>query len=236
MKLTRRASFWIGFSLALGAILAVAVATAARSGGSSPSLAAPKFAARGTHQVAPSSRPLAETLAVFARARRPTDTLPVGAAAAFAALGDQEQAGAGVRPGTPDAARSRLLLSDVGSWHGAIYAAPTAGGNVCYLVTAGPEGCATGFTQAFPVGVMIFDPDALGDGASAAITGLVPNDVRSVTVIVNGVGHPARVANNAYFYQLPAGTAASPDALLIGYADGGALKMALPALAPAGTR
>lgn len=230
-----RASFWIGFSAAVGAILSVAVVAAARGGASTPGRTLPSFSPHATRVVV-SNRPLAETLAVFSRMRRTADVLPPSAVAAFGALGDQDQVAAALRPGTPDAGRSRLLLADVGTWHGAFYAAPTSDGNVCYVVTGGPASCATGFTQHFPVGAAIFDRDGFDGGAPAAITGLVPDEVAGVTVVVNGARHAARVANNAYFYQLPADVRGSPESLLIGYRDGTTLTMPLPSLRSPGSR
>jgi hypothetical protein len=150
-----------------------------------------------------------------------------------AILGDlegQEQVSPALRVGTPSLRSSRRLLADVGSWHGAIYAAPTERGNVCYLVTGGPETCPAGFSQMSPVDVMVFDRDELRRGSPAAVAGLAPNDVAGVTVVVEGTGHPARIDNNAYFYELYDPTAGSPESLVIRYRDGTSLTMPLPPL------
>jgi hypothetical protein len=225
------AGFWIGFSVGIAALLSVAV-VAARSGGDSPTPrpAVPAPRAQGKHVVRPSRAPLADTLAVFARPRTKEDVPSGRVAAVLADLEGQEQVSPALRPGTPSLRSSRLLLADVGSWHGSIYAAPTERGNVCYLVTSGPETCPAGFTQAFPVDVMVFDRDEVGRGSPAAVAGLVPNDVAGVTVMVDGAGHPARIDNNAYFYELGDATAVSPESLVIRYRDGTSLTMRLPAL------
>ena len=51
-------------------------------------------------------------------------------------------------------------------------------------------------------------------------------------MLVDGDGHAARVANNAYFYELPDSASGSPDSLLVAYRDGKTLTMALPELRP----
>jgi hypothetical protein len=224
--------FWIGFSAAIGAILTLAV-VAAWSGGSSADgaqAASRPFAARGEHVVRPTRGPLAPTLAVFARPRTKADVPPPAVAATLGNLEGQEQVSEALRPGKPDIRSSRLLLDDVGSWHGAIYAAPTDRGNVCYYVTVGPETCPVGFTQDFPVDVTIFDRDEVGGGSPAAVTGLAPDDVTAITVVVAGVGHPARLDNNAYFYELADASVRSPDSLVIHYRDRSVLRMPLPQL------
>jgi hypothetical protein len=226
--------FWIGFSTAVGAILALAVIGVWSDG--SPADGAPSasrpFAARGDHVVRPTHGPLAPTLAVFARPRTKADVPPPAVAATLADLEGQERVSEALRPGTPDLRSSRLLLDDVGSWHGAIYAAPTDRGNVCYFVTVGPETCPAGFTQDFPVDVMIFDRDEVGGGSPAAVAGLAPNDVAAVTVVVAGVGHPARLDNNAYFYERANAAVRSPESLVIRYRDRSTLRMPLPQISP----
>jgi hypothetical protein len=222
--------FWIGFSVAIGALLGFA-ALAARSGSSSaPQRGAAVAPAARKHVVRATRAPLAETLAIFSRPRTKADAPPPAVAATLADLEGQKQVSDALRPGTPDLLSSRLLLADVGSWHGAIYAAPTERGNVCYLVTGGPETCPSGFTQAFPVDVMVFDRDEVGRGNPAAVAGLVPDDVAAVTVVVEGAGHPARLDGNAYFYELDDPLAVSPQSLLIRYRDGTSLTMRLPPL------
>lgn len=224
--------FWIGFSVAIAALLSFAV-LATRSGSSSSArwkvAAAPVLPAR-RHVVRPAREPLARTLAVFSRSRAKSDTPPPAVAATLADLEGQEQVSDALRPGTPSLPSSRLLLADVGSWHGAIYAAPTERGNVCYLVTGGPETCPIRFTQAFPVDAMVFDRDEVGRGHPAVVAGLVPNDAAAVTVVVEGVGHRARIGDNAFFYELENPLAPSPQALVIRYRDGTSLEMPLPPL------
>lgn len=224
-------AFWIGFSVAVAALLTLAVLARSGSGSQALRQAGPALAAHGRHTVVPTRGPLAGTLRVFAQPRKQADVLPPAAAATLGSLEGQEQVSSALRPGTPDLRSSRLLLADVGWWHGAIYAAPTERGNVCYLVTGGPETCPTGFTQASPVDTMIFDRDEVGRGHPAAVAGLVPDDVSSVTVVVGGVGHPARMGDNAYFYELADPAASSPESLLVRYRDGTSLTVPLPSLA-----
>jgi hypothetical protein len=225
------AGFWIGFSLAIAAVLSLAV-VAARSGSGAATRhrAVPALRAHGKHVVRPTRGPLADTLAVFARPRTKEDAPPSRVAATLTDLEGQEQVSPALRPGTPSLHSSRQLLADVGSWHGSIYAAPTERGNVCYLVTGGPETCPARFSQASPVDVMVFDRDEVGRGSPAAVAGLVPNDVAGITVVVDGVGHPARIDDNAYFYELEDATASSPESLLVRYRDGTSLTMQLPSL------
>jgi hypothetical protein len=226
--------FWIGFSAAIGAVLTFAVIgiLSDKSSADGAPAASPPFAARGKHLVRPTHGPLAPTLAVFNRPRTKADAPPPAVARTLSDLEGQEQVNEALRPGKPDIRSSRLLLDDVGSWHGAIYAAPTNRGNVCYFVTVGPETCPAGFTQDFPVDVMIFDRDEVGGGSPAAVAGLVPNDVAAVTVVVAGVGHPARLDNNAYFYELPNAEFRSPESLVIRYRDRSTLTMPLPQITP----
>src|SRR5947207_13150402 len=130
-------AFWIGFSFAIGAVLALAVV--ARSGTGSQALrrAGPATPTHRRHVVGPMYGSLAGTLAVFSRPRTKADVPPPAAAATLGDLEGQGQVSSALRPGTTELRSSRLLLADVGWWRGAIDAAPTERGRVGYRVTRG---------------------------------------------------------------------------------------------------
>ena len=91
-----------------------------------------------------------------------------------------------------------------------IYAWAHGSSGVCSQDNHGNGGCLSAFGQ--PISYIIADPDTLRSGAPVYVTGIVRDDVRSVDVIVNGAAAPARIQNNALYYELRDSTR-GPDAI-----------------------
>ena len=128
----RRMSSWLGLSAAVGLGLALAVSAFARETGP---VGARQFAA------VPSDSPSPAPLAVFSKPHSARDALPAELVERAASLAGGSELPDAVRNGTLDLANAKLLLADVGSTHSNLYAFPTSKGRVCYMLTAGPEGC-----------------------------------------------------------------------------------------------
>jgi hypothetical protein len=159
-----------------------------------------------------------EALAVFSRPAKESDSLPpsvLGDASSLNGTPDIEES---LRPGRPDLGKVRLVLSGVGQGDLSLYAFPTDKGQACFLVPDGGATCVQEFTQSQPVGLIIFDRDALDAGEPTVVAGLVPDNVTGVEVLVGGVRHLAVLANNGYLHELDAG--AWPQAIIVGYKDG----------------
>jgi hypothetical protein len=219
MSLPKRASFWLGFSAAVGLLLAITVAAVAGGKGST---ATPASLVDAT----PSTGPLA----VFAKPRAASDAIPAelewqasDLSGQSAAIPDQ------LRNGRIEVEKSRLLLSNLGSTHVDLYAIPSAKGLTCSFwvrkdSTAG--GCGS-FTPALPVGTTRFDPDGLGEGVPVSVGGLVPNNVTQVDVIVGGESYAATLTNNAYFFEAP-NSNAQPEAVRVTFDSGSTTTISLP--------
>ena len=107
--------------------------------------------------------------------------------------------------GTNVPEESRLLLSDLGVRETTLYAWPTTEGWVCWAWDAGAGGCAPNFANDDRVPVLMtgIDPDKLGVGAPGVVVGIVPDDVVSASVRVDGVEYAAVVDRNGFFFELP---------------------------------
>lgn len=92
-------------------------------------------------------------------------------------------------------ARSALMSGELSIW-----AYRSTRGRVCEgLAVNGltqSAGCTDGWSDRLPVDV---NTDSLGSGAQA-VWGLAPNDVKSVSVVVDGNRVPAQMGRNAYLY------------------------------------
>jgi hypothetical protein len=174
-----------------------------------------------------SARPAAD-IAAFARSRHAGDDLSSTEAAEAKLLRASGNVNPKLVPGDLLLGESRLLLSNLGARRSKIFVFPTSTGKVCYLLTGAGPGCVDSFTS-FPGGVAygFYDLDGPG-GEPPAVHGLIPNDVRSVSVAVAGTEHEALVANNAFFYELDAGEELSSlQSLTVRYADGAVEKIRL---------
>lgn len=195
-----RLTFLLGFVAAVVAIVAIAVVAGASTGRSD------------SHKGAAAAGPVpaAAQMAVFSRTRSSADAVPAADVAKEAALGvDDINVPGDQRPGTPNNNRSHLLLDHVGISDAAVYAVPTDKGRVCFIFTAGAEGCVAAFTDQVPTAYVLLPPD---------IVGLVPDSVTRVTVRVNGSEQDATLRNGAFFYELQPNAAA--QAITLYYDDG----------------
>jgi hypothetical protein len=221
--LKRHWKFWLGFSVALGGILAIAVVALAR-----PSKGPTVRAA-----TAPSV-PAAASMGALNRPATAADALPSEAAAtADTLLNGAPSASSDANPGSLASSKSRLLLSGLGSRGASLYAIPTSKGAVCTVFngTYGSAGCFDRFTDDAPVSVDVRDVDQVGGGLPAIVDGLAPSNVKAIDVTVDGRRHAATLANNAFFYEL-ASSSAWPQAVTITYRNGATR---IVSLAPAPT-
>ena len=211
-------SSWLGLSAAVGLGLALAVSAFARETGP---VGARQFAA------VPSDSPSPAPLAVFSKPHSARDALPAELVERAASLAGGSELPDAVRNGTLDLANAKLLLADVGSTHSNLYAFPTSKERVCYVLTAGPEGCLV-FTREIPVGISMFDADGFDAGTPTTILGLVPNNVVDVEVRIGGQTYGATFGNNAYFFEPPS-TTLEPEGLRVTFRSGRVTTITLPA-------
>jgi len=218
--LKRHWKFWLGFSAALGGILAIAVVALARPS-SSPTIRAAN---------APSV-PAASAVGALNRPATAADALPPEAAAiAGALLNGAPSASSDANPGSLTSSKSRRLLSGLGSRGVSLYAIPTSKGAVCtvFSVAYGSAGCFDRFTDEAPVSVDVRDVDQVGGGLPAIVDGLAPSNVKAIEVTVNGQRHSATLANNAFFYEL-APSSSWPQTVTITYRNGATRTLSLAA-------
>ena len=219
MKMISTPKVLLGFSLAIGLVLAFT------------SLA---FAQRGSHNTAPdstSSAPLASSLGVFLRPATSSDTAPGAIASELQDLTGSASAAASTSLGSVDSSQMRRLVESGGT---SIYAAPTDTGAVCFAITNGPAGCddSSNFADG-PMSVGVFDA-ALGSGTPMAVYGVIENDVRSVTVTDSGGNVvKATVGGNAFVAQLSDGST-WPTVVSGTLANGSKVTVALAKPAPLG--
>lgn len=88
------------------------------------------------------------------------------------------------------------------------------------------------FGGEIPVPDIVVDPDQYFTGEPTEIFGLAPDSVRSISVVVDGKENSARLANNAYFYQLEDGMS-YPTKLVVAYSDGNTATVSIPPPPPA---
>lgn len=107
----------------------------------------------------------------------------------------------------PGAARNdlRILLAGLGPSSRSIFAFTSTKGRVCFGLTGFTSGCSAGMPAFERVTVTTGDPDAGGTGEPALVWGFARDGVSRVEVVVAGERFGARLANNAYFFQLPNG-------------------------------
>jgi len=220
-------TFWLGFSVALGGILAVAVVALAAPKGSTP----PGKTSKASDARIPSG-PAASALSVLQRPATAADQLP----AATATTADDTLAGsaglsADVKPGALALVKSRRLLNGLGSQAVSLYAVPTSKGQVCTVFSAvyGSAGCFAQFSSEVPISYDVRDIDQVGSGLPAIVDGLAPDNVASIDVDVDGTLHQATLANNGFFYELP-DASSWPNALVVHYTDGSSRTLSIAGL------
>jgi hypothetical protein len=186
-------------------------------------------------QSAPSSRGTAARALTFTSARTSADALPPEA---------QGFAVSSRPPGVPSELfegawltdRSRLLRTVKGKWDASLYVVPTSMGRLCQVLVVqsakanarspATGGCVRDFAGSTPIGLIVFDPDAVDAGGPVIVAGVVPNRVVAIRVVAHGKSYPARIQNSAYLYELGSSTA-YPEAIRIIYADGAIRTLAL---------
>ena len=129
----------------------------------------------------------------------------------------------------------RLLRSDLGALHSDFYAFdPSRGTAVCYIVTERAGVCPTA-ASSFPPGIEW----AIGGGYPAwsehgyvppDIDGIAGDDVRSVSLISNGVEIPLEIVNNAFYKELDMPAVGTPWnlELRVTYANGASKTISVP--------
>jgi hypothetical protein len=220
MKRMSRPSFVLGFAAAIGGLLALGTVALARPH-STPRPATRSVRATG----APSSAPLA----VLSQPREAKDDLPAELVPSVADLAGGPELAPEVRNGAVRIGSSHLALSNLGAAKASFYIVPTAKSRVCLVITNGSQGCAEDhFTVAQPATWGLTDVDGYRKGKSTSVDGLVPNNVVRVTVVDDhGARTDARLANNAYYLELP-NPIAMPTEIVLGYAGGGSATITLP--------
>lgn len=206
MSVIRHRSLWLAGSLAVGVALAVGVVASARgeaAAGQQPGTAASSMSALRQAQSASALVPTSAR--GFVNARRPAsvpDSLFEGV----------WQQGAG-----------RRLIVGAGASGASVYAVPTDRGHVCSVVFIPPSaaagGCVDRFSAAVPVGWTVFDSDEVDSGSAVIVAGVAPDDVSRVQVVVDGVSAEAKIANNAFVYELSKNNS-YPSEIVVTYADG----------------
>jgi hypothetical protein len=99
------------------------------------------------------------------------------------------------------------------------------------VITNGPQGCEEAdFGAARPGSWGLVDADGYRKGGPTSVYGLVPNNVDRVTVVDDhGAKTDARLANNAYYLELP-NLIAMPKEIVLSFSDGGSATIAIPKL------
>jgi len=218
-----RAIFAVGFVSGVAALVAVSVTTVF---GSSSSTAP---ASADTPVVT-----AAAAMSVFGNPRTSLDVLPDSASEVIDSFTPPPGSAVSesLQPGAVDVTKTHRLLSALGKGGSALYAMPTKKGNVCFFFTGGPYGgCVPSFGGELPVPDVIADPDQYWSGDPTEIFGLAPDSVVAINVVVNGQQHEARLANNAYFYELSDATE-YPTQLVVEYRDGTSATMDLGSSPP----
>lgn len=133
--------------------------------------------------------------------------------------------------------QSRRLVTASGHWDASLYVVPTDRGWLCTaLVVHSPKGpnmspgaggCLSAFSDASPASLRVFDPDGLNAGGPAIVASVVPADVESVDVVVNGVSARATIQDQAVLYELQ-DNKSYPEAIAFNRSDGRKLTARIP--------
>jgi hypothetical protein len=120
---------------------------------------------------------------------------------------------------TPEAqarAGIRLLRSDLGSRHASVYAFRSRAGSVCFILTGLSATCAHKASDGTPgMHWMVGGGDAI---SPSALIGIASDDVKSVTLTVDGASIAVSLKNNVAYGEFPA--AAQTAGVHINRADG----------------
>lgn len=210
-SMLRRSSFLLGFSSAVGVLLAVSVVALAGPEGSASSRA--EAPARAS-----------DVFAAFDRARTADDALSPEAEKMLSAISLSAPSLA-VDPGLIVASESRRV---VGPNNQVTFLAPTEKKQVCFAVPkANESGCTDGsMLAADGVDLRLSDADGLGQGEPTVLSGFTASDVVSVGVSSGGDRLTEAATANGVFY---ATTLSIPNAVVVTFQDGSERRIAIPA-------
>ena len=213
-RLLRRTPFLLGFSAALGAVLALSVvAFASADGATSSDPATPADAT--------------SVVSSFSRARTSEDVLSPLASRALERLVAVAAPSDALNPGLPEPSRSRRVTATAdGGARGIVYLVPTSKKQVCYVITpSGQAGCSDG-TGLVRDGVEwgLFDSDGIGVGSPTIVHGLVATNVTGLAIDADGKTTAATI-NDGAFYTEMAGT---PESITLTLSDGTQREIGVP--------
>jgi hypothetical protein len=138
--------------------------------------------------------PVAKEMRAFATPPLQPDALPANVATGLERMADPRSHGA------PILGEARRLRANLGSSHVGLFAVPTTGGAVCFLVNERTYvgSCASEFSRAQGnVAVALY----FGEGVPFTVAGLASDEVTGVSVVVNGQPRAASLENNVFFWQ-----------------------------------
>jgi hypothetical protein len=166
---------------------------------------------------------------MFERAQQFRDVVPAWTMATLRSLEGDAAVPEELRPGSLLPASSRMLMNDIGPQAADVYALRTSKGQVCLVVTDGPQTCVTAFEEGIPVSWSIFDYDGLHKGSPTSVVGLTTDKVAGVEVTGTDGLTRARMVENVYYAQLRDGSSL-PTALSVTLTTGEKLRVQLPDL------
>lgn len=216
MSIVRNPASWLILSIAVGAALA-ALILAGVPGRTTAGGAAPAGTA-------------ARAMSVFRKPQRASVRFPA-VVRGFALTSRPARVSKSLFEGAWRLGAGRLLISGTGPSRARLYAVPTTQGAVCQVILAPPTaaagGCITDFSSSNPAGLTVFDPDAADAGKPVIVGGVIPDDAKSIHVLVGGRRVRAVVRHNAYLYQL-AKSDAYPAAVVAEYTNGMSRTIKIP--------
>lgn len=206
----RRSSFMLGFSAALGVLLAVSVV--AFAGPDSSTSARAEAPSRAT-----------DVFTAFGRARTGDDALSPEAETILAAISPSAPSST-LDPGRIVPSESRRVVGPNGH---VIYLVPTDKQLVCYVeLVSNHAGCSDGSRLANDgVELSLIDPDGLGQGEPTVLSGFVAADVVSLQVSAQGNRLAGAVTGNGVFFVT---STSIPDGLVVAFEDGSMRPISIP--------
>jgi hypothetical protein len=123
-------------------------------------------------------------------------------------------------PGEVIPGQTRRLADGLGVSRVGVYAFPTTGGHVCFVVSEGTYAatCVDSLERALGNVQWL---NYSGEGMPQTIAGIASDSVNDVKVVVNGEAQTATLSRNSFFWQgAPAVTRDDIDALLVRQSDG----------------
>lgn len=220
-------SFWLGFSLAVGALLTVAVIAYARQTPGGISASRTGAHSNPSERFASGDSAAGFELKALSGPRTLADDLQGIALETASHLLDGVPSEA-VDPGSLLLSESRLLLSDLGTRSGKFYVVPTSKGQLCYIITGYLDaGCLSpGPLTVRGIDWGLSDNDVLGAGEPLTVHGLVANNVGAVDVVVAGEAYRAVLAKNAFYREVDG--SAFPSAIVVTFTDGHQARITIP--------